>query len=833
MQTLRILQLSDLLIDTDGYANALDKIKNRAEQFRKESKFAHFDYLVVCGNTTTDGTHTQFEKAKTILEDLKKTFLPPKQRETGDPLRRIMVVPGTTDRNKINGFAEFEKFHADLYSPILTDSTIEDRFSENSITFRQLKELTLIGTCCFEDTNTFINSLADFKSNIEHWKNEGILDLDYTQRTPTLLVSSDSFQIKWHVASSLAESGSAEILTHFKALEEFLNEKLTVTLHLFGSGPIPWQPPQPFGLDYPALGTGYRLNRELWPLSFNVISINVEESADQIQDCFQPLLQIHAFHRRVTGDWWEPEKYAEERKRKLLDHHLTVATSRPTRLGVFQSLLDKISNRIINKKQRTLLVHGLAGSGIQKLFEILSETKNLAGGKILILDTIELSSYPKGIEDEDKDFDYWIGTEVKRLTAKAKTIDSLETEVVLLVVILDLLFSESGYKPTFENSLSTTIKQFFSRIPRISHKLVQSKSRRDVCVLYLVEAALSNMPDFRSDNENYIPLGDLGDHFKQLMKQYAAWTPIQSATLARLTGQYMSFSETILKTGLEAFQRYSGTCLVDKSTCHNILSEALGRFRGESSVSYLVNHINQLAKNRLGVQFSVFIERVFRRIEREEKAKIFEITNKNVWYRAPIELRLQEIAAEVASLRSSSTFDAQIIIDQLVDYSILKRLGDGRYELQVLAPFLITRDGWGRKKFVYIAYPKEYLDHAKMAYVSISNNDHHAFMDEIDKLVGVSWDDLLSKMLLTSDRLVLFCSKESEKATRYLQKEVQWAHEWWRELNDAVASAYNYIAVVKLDDCSPPDWLDDSHRVTLDIRKDNDWLKALNDWLDR
>jgi hypothetical protein len=223
---------------------------------------APVDYVICCGNITTDGSPASFVAAEKILGEFVDQFLAGANGKPSHVGNRVLLLPGRRDLAPAGSLKEalapFATFWSRFYRAY---HEAEINFSAEDVILKELKDLTIIAVCFWNQgpSNSATQHRELFFQRL-HKAQERLLNLQYCSRTPTVLVSPESPVVAWiRLTESAARLASVK--------------HLGIDFHLFGSSPI-WCVFEPFGFRHAGLSTGPRDRRRFLPIRINLLEFS-------------------------------------------------------------------------------------------------------------------------------------------------------------------------------------------------------------------------------------------------------------------------------------------------------------------------------------------------------------------------------------------------------------------------------------------------------------------------------------------------------------------------------------------------------------------------------
>jgi len=485
------------------------------------------DYLVVCGNITSDGSEDAFKAARKAIDLVFKVLVThPDHKEN-----RLVIVPGKLDvefgPNGEPDYTKFRHFLSEVYQHELLPG---NKLDPATLTVRDTLDLTLISLPGVEVLGMGENKKVVFgklKGEIEGMRRRRP---DYLNRTPNVLISAVP-PIRVHKGEI---DNAAPDLTR-------LFDGVRINVHLVGCAPRAVLPPaDPFGNDpwcvscdlIPAEAGKPSRTSVTWPLRMNLIELP-RTAANKSQ------AGARAWHlRQSDGDSsWESRRtpLAVEEERQP-----------PTMEEVYDRFLGSLTT-ILNENKRLggILVQGLPGCGLQKLHEWLKGRPNLHGN----VPVFPWSWKKEGPVFPFEDIDRWAS--------------SIPENSLAVVTVWDpnLLWAESeAHRKRYE-----ALMNFHDRYK------VRRKMLKVIHLCHHTERAEDIDPeDFQRvdmkalDSVAVATLGDL----------YAPKVPVDAEQVNYFTGGYQGFTQGVLDFAHKKLDLWSRAEEVNTDTPWHLICES-------------------------------------------------------------------------------------------------------------------------------------------------------------------------------------------------------------------------------------------------------------------
>lgn len=642
-KVVRILHLSDCLIgstdaDVLGVFQSLKKDLDVRYDLRGQ-----IDYIAVCGNITADHSEGSFNLAASLLRDLADTLL---RRDDGKVrLNRFLLVPGPRDFSETTGSANFKMFHDDFFKEEIVQRRMEE-FDPDAVMFRDMKDLTFMGLCHWKDARSACaGTTLEKLGHLLEKTTERVLPLEYTYRTPTLLLS----------AGNILFNGEESAWPAFKKIQALLAEYFKTTIHLFGASDVSGIFPSPLFFNHVGLGTSIRNKEGFWPLSLNLIEFTKEA--------------LNAGEKVGRGVYFRNDTYQRISPNGSLDKYPWVngqldsffKKERAHADLFFRSCLGDLEKEL--KSNNFIVIKGFPGVGKRAFFEYLQKRDRLVEQKIKII-PISAHDYYK---DEASFATLWqkihdAVSEVER--------PMLGPDVMVLLVIHDTQFLGLPHQEKGQ-----ALDKFLSEN---HHNFIRGNVDALIYLTNNWDFTRGDDPD-EGRKTKALPLQSLDhDEVEQLVVKYSCCAPAEIAHLNYLTGGYAGFSELLLNAAKNEFENnISGAEPICKETPTKLLCEALQSeaLRDESRW-----HLNCIQLLYGGTDLCRYIEGKVEPMRRQGISD-FSCT-------PHVEISLMELKQSIHDPVKRENIDK--MLKYLDDIGILSNNGaPDLYRLRVVAPFLV------------------------------------------------------------------------------------------------------------------------------------------------
>jgi nucleoside phosphorylase len=522
MRELTILHTSDLLIGSN--IDSVPKFGHMIDDLARRELPGRIDYVVISGNLTFDGSDTNFLRATDLLQDLfARDLFRPDDRVPWT--RRLLIVPGPRDVESTNGLAAFQRFHDRLFGP-------DEAFDGSKAIVRDLKDLTFIGLAYSTALGVSgLNNRLNEVRNVLADARERVVKLEYTRRTPTILVSADS----------IVYDGDPRSLASFRAVQTDLDEYFRTTLHLYGASHSPSALPSPIGFKHVGFGAGWRSTEGFWPCTLNLVSVRRDALEEEAGPDAAPFLSARLFQVPTDGDALVDRPWIHGH----LDSFYKREAIKAATDNFYKPALEKLETELI-LGSNTLAFIGFPGSGKKNLFDYLSGRKTLVQRKVHVV-PMTLNRY-----DE---FPAKLQGALDRLRT-----DPPDADAIPLLLIHDTWFAKLSIAEKSE--LVTTLD---ANDPHRAYP--------GLCVVLLLTAA-----DFTFDKKIKVltlpPMDQAA--VPSWVREYSRFVPVEERHLRNLAGGYAGFSERLLKGARAWFEERPGPEPMHRETPATIMEHALG-----------------------------------------------------------------------------------------------------------------------------------------------------------------------------------------------------------------------------------------------------------------
>jgi nucleoside phosphorylase len=639
MREIKILHTSDILAGSTeiDVPSVFDEVND--DLIHRYELRNQIDYLIVSGNITADGSESSFNAAHEILLKLAASLL---RRDNGEiRLTRVLLVPGAMDVPVGRGFDGFTRFHDRFFEEEIKVGRVEP-FDPEEAVFRSLKDLTLIGLCYWKLAGqpVMLKTLGDLKHTVFKAKKR-LLDIEYTDRTPTILVTADNI-----VFDGVEGSWSS-----FQGLQAAFKDGFKTTLHLLGANEAMCYLPSPLAFNHIGICTGRRNPGGFWPLKLNLLQIRKEALKSDPPQSDSPFITARIFRRLSektvlsSFDWVSGQLDLFFGRALSPDHY-------------YSPFLEKLEEAF--KHNNFIAVTGFPGAGKGNFFDFIKSQNKLADQKIHVV--------PLTIDTYDGFAD--------RLKRAGETIrkDTLGDDIKVVLAIHDRRFAQLPNSEKIELQKTLEKNDPFAILPQID------------LVLYLMmtlDYTLGYAPiKGRTDS---LPLPALpANAVKSMVSDYSCCAPIEADYLRYLTGGYAGFSNLILRATTGSFANLSGAEPIHKEMASLLMQQALA---APSVIREAKDHRNIFGSVHAGPDVCHYIE--------EEIQKIKQASDINGLPKLP------QICIKVEALKEMLKNDPlkqssiQNTLERLRHAGILSKddlKGDAPYKLQVVAPFLIDEE---------------------------------------------------------------------------------------------------------------------------------------------
>lgn len=630
MHDLKILHTSDLLAGAPGSRRVFEEvIEDLARSDLRES----VDYIVISGNVTADGSPASFEEAHEILGRITNTLL---RRDPGLRLNRLLIVPGPRDTGDGRDFAAFTDFHDRFFAAEMGETPRRvEPFDPNEVIVRDLKDLTLLGLTYWRSARTSAEAVNAALTRAK----KRVAGLAYTERTPTILVSSGNLLL------------DPDDPTSFEAIRSHFRLFFKTTVHCFGAGEGMFSLPTPLTLHHVGIGTGARTEHGYWPVLLNVLTV----SPQAMRDPTRQLLAAESWMRRSEGANLVPTDWLKGQ----LDHFFV----RQTETGVsdevlYTPLLSDLQEKFA--KYPFIVLDGFPGAGKGAFFEFLNRRRTLL--------TIPIHVIPMRVKNQSH---YeTLGASVLAAVADAGTPPRGATR---LLVIHDTCFGKLPKEK--KNELKNVLKDGFVG-------LNQKASEQFDWVLWLRTASDFTLGlDPALDGTKAVTFGPADSEvMSQLVSEYSWVAPVQDRQVRHATGDYTGFSHLILNTASRKFDKYSGAEPMKSDSSLRLLRAVLDADQVSDELDL---HRTTIEDMYVGIDICRYIQ------EKVDACPALDPAQTEVL------IDLAEITASLPDPQKKQSVGG--VLRRLATWGILAKEGTEaapRYRVRVLAPFLIR----GRKE---------------------------------------------------------------------------------------------------------------------------------------
>lgn len=675
MGRIKIIHISDILVGLSqlDINKRISQIQQAAISFDLEKSI---DYLVISGNITQDGSLQSFKQAKDFIKKIASILLIRDGREIR--LNRVVIVPGKNDIIEPGicdqHYANFKTFYDCLFEKEIINGRAE-KFSYERALVRELKDITIIGLCCWQsETDIEIDGIAE-KRTLPIYKavTSQVSSLRYSRNTPTILVTADTPLLAW----------STQI--YQQRLRQVLKNNLNIMLNLFGSGFASAIYPEPFSFDYISIGTGPKLRGERWPLRMNLIEIEEIKKNFLFSLKEQFDISVIRLHKGEEITPWEQNILDFSYKNNYISENNNFKRWHPDEL-VYE-FLKKIEAKSSGFRPGIILVRGFPGSGKESIF---SDSRNFQ--KIIKIDNQDLFVIVGQLDSYaniDEESTYQINNNEQlryeqELSRICKTIEEFNSNsqnnlVKKLIVLYDFAFAKT---------------------PNSEKRQALLKVRNDLSVFRLADVTIAYITEpldfttgFEKSCNAILELSTFPNSLNKLVEQYCYELPIRSEHINCFAGEYFEFSSLLLQESKRRFEQWSGAEPINNETSNKLIRQVIYNSR-------LIKEQSQIF--RTTVETFNGGNELFNYIQTLVSQTIFDSSQL-------LHEQLNSIYINIAELKrklNPRTRDAVLdVMRLLMDYGVLEDcFDDDEYKLKLVMPFLISMDSYS----VFISFPAKF-----------------------------------------------------------------------------------------------------------------------------
>jgi hypothetical protein len=676
--SIRLLHLSDLKIGGPEFGAWQKHFLEHMLDAKDACRITNVDYLIICGNITYDGARGSFGEAAEVIKSLADRLLP-SDDSPSHRWNRLVLVPGQSDVRRSHQVDlqadEFGEFYRELCSHYLGES--EEtlcRFDLSKPVIRQLKDLTIVGLPYWNrleeyhsdsQSGCFASLLGGIPDNID--------STEYSRRTPTLLVTSESPALAPELCRMLKD----------RELRRVLEQKLKLDLHLIGTAPVTCFPIEPFVFRHIGLATGPRSRNGFWPFRMNLVTFTPPGdqvcARDKAEDEGQRQGSFFAFQslkrEKVESDWDHPLAPSEGSLDSLIREDKRVLPElSPGYLPYLNSLRDRLKKaRSLGGREKIVLVETLPGSFFG---ESLADVPpiNVDGRKYELVAHRYVPEMAKEFNMNLKDT---VPDNVRRdtkesMTAIADRVKKKGAEECI-VVVQDDVFEEINDGGRRRDWLGHVLEEL--------EILVVPKT---ALVLYAVRLVARDCLKNRFLERQLTASKPKHETSWKLLGHFLSQIPIPEDDWYRLSGIHTAFRDAVFQPMKEKFSKWQGAQTIDESSYAKLIEEA---FLTEQSSSVATNRLFELSEafyHTFEKEYNAPVRLIQQRL-RKELQQVVEGERRSIG-EIIVDVR-QDFADQ---LNRDEEENLNRMMNRLHELSIVSRVRNSpAYSLNVLAPFIL------------------------------------------------------------------------------------------------------------------------------------------------
>jgi hypothetical protein len=741
-----ILHISSILANhntfsPDEKSKAMFNVLDRGGFVGKE-----FDYVVVCGNITKDGTKRSFSLAGDFLHQLlfDKGLL-----KRGEYHNRVLIAPGPNDvsydyeSSEIRR-AKYFKYYPQFYSKLFDEPESKLCISFETLTkyLKELKDLSMAALCYWDVEE------QGLRNGIWRGYTEGIfsitkqaLSVNYCRRyTPTLIACDCYPSID---ISGIPESKKSDISKCLKCIG-------TQVLLFCGDGPHPLIHPQ----NHPYENVFTIGTRQIVDGLENLPKTNIVE----IQYGPEALeLKISALTKATEV---LPE-FAEQ------NHRVTRVTVPHSRTNIFDEYVAEIGKIISTEKGRLIAIRGIPGSGLWDLYGNIGETIKLNNMEFAVVKKeLEISSF----EDEKQ-----VATTFRQIISNVK--DKRGENVIV--------------------ALADKRRVLHERICVLEN--IGSTLRQNLCILRAYTSAVLYFSEFRHDE--YLESNGLIDEYLEIkaltnkdaemeyVRKYEEDIPIAGPNdLRYLTGGFIGFSKELLEAAKEEFSSWCGAVALSQESIHRLFGQVLKDAKYSTKSNVLSDHIKR---------FLYWFEKY-----PDGKEILYYIRSLVISEKVEEAIRDGKKPSQIQITKVPPNCEGNLAF--LRAYGVVKSGQKGKYDLELMAPFI----AWPiANKRVFLSFASEYKKQAGEIekYLVLNGVQPYYYLKPSHHDVGEPVTPILDNRLRELNNFVLiygdFQTFDGKPILRYEWE--QWKENWYEKMQ--IGKAKRMVILLSDDEKRPPD----------------------------
>ncbi|RCJ26999.1 hypothetical protein A6770_02180 [Nostoc minutum NIES-26] len=743
MGIIKIIHISDVLIglpDTDVNSRV-----NHIQQAANNFELYNSDYLVISGNITHDGNARSFDQAREFINRIASILL----TRDGQNIRlnRVVIVPGQNDVAEPaiseTHYSNFKSFHDNLFEQEISEQRCEE-FKYDRALVRELKDITIIGTCCWKNSSDGeIDGISERRIKpIYKAADSQISSLKYANITPTILVTAETPSQAW---------SSTQL--YDQRLQELLINNLKITVNLFGSGNASCINPEPFSFKHISIGTGYKANREIWPLRMNLIEIDKFDINSQTTQ----KIKVTGLQRGGNIIPWQREEFFNQPLKNYQKIPLNINYHwKDDDLCI--ELLEIIEAKNVGFRPGIVFVKGFPGSVKETIFQHYQKIINIKNQELFVIGG-RLNNYGN-LDNEslytNNNEQLGYRNEFSRIQRILEDFNTNHNSLIKRVIVL--------YDFALANTPNSEIAQALSQVR------YDLSSFRDSTIVYITEP-LGLTTDFESHCIEVLELTTFPDCLNKLVEQYCYQIPVITEQINCLAGGYFEFSNLLLQESKKIFNRWSGSEPINRKTSEKLIEQTINNSRSiqERSKSFR----KTIEKNLGGTQVFRYIQKLVRTNISTQERSFHERLNS-------IYIRVPELRRELNSEIRDAALD---VIDLLTEYNILENIfyEVDTYKLKLVIPFLIPVDIYD----VFISFPAslrleaEHLSYmlAEIAESEDKSINSWVFTQRIGETSSIT--ERINEALRNSKNIIVLF-EDRNFSSSYTEGEFSYWERYWR-----------------------------------------------------